>query len=78
MHPPDRFAHPPSSFNTVAEEFGFTAENAPRFTAFATTKERLVWHLDGEHRQMFAYYDVDKIVGYPVPTRTLHLSKQTH
>ena len=24
------------SFQTVADEFGFTPENAPRFTAFAT------------------------------------------
>lgn len=29
------------SFLTVAQEYGFTEENAPRFTAFATTKERL-------------------------------------
>ena len=29
------------SFRTVAEEFGFTSENAPRFTAFAVTQERL-------------------------------------
>ena len=28
------------SFGTVAEEFGFTQENAPRFTAFATTTQR--------------------------------------
>ncbi len=27
------------SFLTVADEFGFTMENAPRFTAFATTPE---------------------------------------
>ncbi len=26
------------SFRTVADEFGFTEENAPRFTAFATTE----------------------------------------
>lgn len=38
------------SFSTVANEFGFTMENAPRFTAFATTEERLNWHLSGEHR----------------------------
>lgn len=38
------------SFITVADEFGFTSENAPRFTAFATTEERLNWHLNGEHR----------------------------
>ena len=35
------------SFATVADEFGFTAENAPKFTAFATTEERLKWHLFG-------------------------------
>ena len=29
------------SFLTVANEFGFTIENAPRFTAFATTEQRL-------------------------------------
>lgn len=52
------------SFMTVADEFGFTIENAPRFTAFATTEERLYWHLDGEHRPMYAFYDDGKIVGY--------------
>ena len=52
------------SFTTVADEFGFTIENAPRFTAFATTEERLYWHLDGEHRPMYAFYDNGKIVGY--------------
>ena len=26
------------SFGTVAKQFGFTEENAPRFTAFATDK----------------------------------------
>lgn len=45
------------SFMTVADEFGFTVENASRFTAFATTEERLYWHLDGEHRPMYAFYD---------------------
>ena len=52
------------SFFTVAEEFGFTAENAPRFTAFATTKDRLSWHLFGEQRQMFAFYEDGQITGY--------------
>lgn len=33
------------SFATVADQFGFTAENAPKFTAFATTEDRLKWHL---------------------------------
>ncbi len=52
------------SFKTVADELGFTAENAPRFTAFATTEERLNWHFFGEKRPMYAYYDEGKIVGY--------------
>ena len=52
------------SFNTVADEFGFTVENAPRFTAFATTDDRLRWHLLGEHRPMYAFYDPGTIVGY--------------
>lgn len=52
------------SFLTVANEFGFTAENAPRFTAFATTDDRLKWHMFGEHRPMYAFYDKDSIVGY--------------
>ena len=41
------------SFQTVADEFGFTQENAPRFTAFATTEDRRVWQMDGEHRLMY-------------------------
>lgn len=52
------------SFITVANEFGFTAENASRFTAFATTEDRLRWHLLGEHRPMYAFYDQGVIVGY--------------
>ena len=54
------------SFQTVADEFGFTIENAPRFTAFATTEERLFYQLEYEHRLMVAYYDdgVGSILGY--------------
>ena len=52
------------SFMTVADEFRFTIENAPRFTAVATTEERLVYQLEQERRQMFAYYDDGRIVGY--------------
>lgn len=40
---------------TVADEYGFTEENAPRFTAFATTQDRLYWHMDGEHRPMYIF-----------------------
>ncbi len=52
------------SFSTVANEFGFTEENASRFTAFATTKERLDWQLNSEHRPMYGYFEDNKIVGY--------------
>lgn len=52
------------SFLTVAEEFGFTPENAPRFTAFAVTEDRLYWQLESEHRPMYAYFKDGKIVGY--------------
>ena len=52
------------SFLTVAIEFGFTVENAPRFTAFATTEERLSWQLNNEGRPMYVYILDGKIVGY--------------
>ena len=53
------------SFMTVADDFGFTYENAPRFTAFAISDDRLYYQLDNEHRIMIAYYlDNRKIVGY--------------
>ena len=53
------------SFLTVADEFGFTIENAPRFTAFAITEEWLGYQLEYEHRLMVAYYDDEgKILGY--------------
>ena len=35
-----------SSFKTVADEFGFTHENAPNFTAFAATAEWLEYQMD--------------------------------
>ena len=52
------------SFQTVADEFGFTEENAPRFVAFATTEERLIWHMDGEHRLMYVDEEDGTICGY--------------
>ena len=52
------------SFLTVANEFGFTVENTPKFTAFATTCEKLQWQLNEEHRLMYAFYDNGRIVGY--------------
>lgn len=53
-----------TGFQTVADAFGFTIENAPRFTAFATTQERLRWQLCEEHRPMYAYYEDDRLIGY--------------
>lgn len=53
------------SFSTVAEEFGFTVENAPRFTAFATDLRRLEWQYHREQRPMFVYVDGQgEICGY--------------
>ncbi len=54
-----------NSFITVANEFGFTAENAPRFTAFAINADRLNYQLETEHRVMIAYcLDGGKTIGY--------------
>ncbi|MBR7184410.1 MAG: GNAT family N-acetyltransferase [Clostridia bacterium] len=53
-----------TAFLTVAEDHGFTAENAPRFTAFAMNRARLQWQFSHEHRPMFVYLIDDKIVGY--------------
>ena len=52
------------SFLTVANEFGFTVENASDFTAFAITEEKLVKQLEEEQRLMYGYYDNDNIVGF--------------
>ena len=52
------------SFLTVADEYGFTEENAPRFTAFATTQDRLYWHMDGEHRPMYVFEEDGVLCGY--------------
>lgn len=53
-----------NSFLTVANEFGITKENAPRFTAFAISEERLLWQYNNEHRLMFVYCENDRIIGY--------------
>ena len=52
------------SFLTVAKEFGFTIENAPRFTAFATTEQRLLWQLNHENRPMYTFVVDGHIIGY--------------
>ena len=44
------------SFLTVANAFNFTQTNAPGFTAFSTSNERLYWQYDNENRKMFAFF----------------------
>ena len=43
-----------SSFLTVADEFGFTVENAPGFTAFSITEESLSKQMEQEQRGVLA------------------------
>lgn len=52
------------SFLTVAKDFAFTEENAPRFTAFVTTYSRLEQQFNDEHRFMFGYFIDNELVGY--------------
>ena len=52
------------SFQTVADEFGFTEENAPRFTAFATDEAKVLMWKNEQHRPMFGYFENDDLVGY--------------
>ena len=44
------------SFLTVANEFNFTQTDAPGFTAFSISNERLYWQYDNENRKMFAFF----------------------
>lgn len=52
------------SFQTVADQLGFTPENAPRFTAFATTLERLTAQYEDPQREMYVCEEEDSIIGY--------------
>ncbi len=52
------------SHRTVADQYGFTMENAPRYVAFATDERRLLWHMDNEHRLMFLDEEDGVICGY--------------
>ena len=52
------------SHQTVADEFGFTPENAPRYVAFATDEGRLIWQMDQERRLMFLDEEDGMICGY--------------
>ena len=53
-----------SAFLTVADELGFTKDNAPRFTAFAIDEDRLKNQSTEEKRPMYVYHDHGKVVGY--------------
>lgn len=54
-----------AAFLTVANDLGLTPENAPRFTAFATTPEKLEVQLKVERRPMYAYVSPEgTIIGY--------------
>ena len=52
------------SHRTVADEFGFTPENAPRYVAFATDENRLLWQMYSEHRLMFLDEEGGVICGF--------------
>ena len=54
----------PFNPGVFVDEYGFTEENAPRFTAFATTQDRLYWHMDGEHRPMYVFEEDGVLCGY--------------
>ena len=52
------------SHQTVADEFSITPENAPRYVAFATDENRLLWQMFREHRLMFLDEEDGVIRGY--------------
>ena len=45
------------SHRTVADQFGFTEENAPRYVAFATDENRLLWQGRRDPGILFAAAD---------------------
>ena len=53
-----------NSHQTVADAFGITVESAPRYVAFATDENRLLWHMDSEHRLMFVEEENGILRGY--------------
>lgn len=58
------------SFKTVADELGFTPENAPGFTAFSVNEERLSSQFSEEQRPMYGYFIDGKLVGFYSLQRT--------
>lgn len=53
-----------TAFLTVAEQFGFTVENAPAFTAFSMTEEKLTSQIEDTNIVIYGYLDNDIIIGY--------------
>lgn len=53
-----------TAFLTVADELGFTPENAPGFTAFATDEGRIRYQFCVEKRPCYVYLYQGRIVGY--------------
>lgn len=53
-----------AAFKTVADKFGFTEANAPRFTAFATDENRIRYQFCVERRPMYVYLHQGNIVGF--------------
>ena len=51
------------SFMTVADTFGITRENAPRFTAFSISEDRLYQEME-EKRPMLVFESEGRISGY--------------
>jgi len=51
------------SYATVANDFGFTEQNFPKFVGFVTTAERLQNHADWGW-WMYGLYDNERLVGY--------------
>lgn len=52
------------SFLTIAEEFGFTAEKDPNFTAFCVTTDTLLHQLKNERRPIYGCETDGVIAGY--------------
>ena len=52
------------SFLSVAEQFGITQKNAPRFTAFAINEGKLRTQLVDENRHMYGFFRGGRLTGY--------------
>ena len=54
-----------SSFQTVADDFGITPENAPSYVAFAVTRKKLIQQYNDKQRILFGYFsDENKLIAF--------------